>query len=144
MRILTPILSFCLVLSISAMASAQAPGERIRDAFQQVDANGDMLIERSEVPEKALPAFDRLLARGDADKDGKLSAAEFRDLAQKARGAVPPGALADRLKRMDKNGDGKIERSEFTGLSAVFERLDKNKDGSLTRDEIAAPGPRNK
>jgi Ca2+-binding EF-hand superfamily protein len=39
------------------------------------------------------------------------------------------------LKRMDKNGDGKVSREEFTGPEAQFDRVDADKDGFLTQQE---------
>jgi arylsulfatase A-like enzyme len=44
--------------------------------------------------------------------------------------------------RFDKNGDGIISKSEFTGPTRRFERLDKNRDGQLTGDEIPTGPPR--
>jgi len=43
--------------------------------------------------------------------------------------------------RFDKNGDGTISKSEFTGPSRRFDRLDKNRDGQLTGDEIPTGPP---
>jgi hypothetical protein len=43
-----------------------------------------------------------------------------------------------RVAAMDKNGDGKVSREEFTGPAALFDRVDSNKDGFLTPDEVRA------
>lgn len=37
---------------------------------------------------------------------------------------------------MDKNGDGKITRDEWTRKPKAFDRLDLNHDGILTPDEV--------
>ncbi len=37
---------------------------------------------------------------------------------------------------MDKDGDGKVSREEFTGPVARFDLLDKNGDGFLTEPEF--------
>jgi hypothetical protein len=42
---------------------------------------------------------------------------------------------------MDKNGDGRISRDEFTGQPAMFDRLDLNHDGYLDQsDRRQGPG----
>ncbi len=127
----------CLV-SPGRVANAQnGPlAERMRETFARLDANGDMVVEPTEVPEEGLPAFNRLLKRGDADKDGKLSFEEIRTLMQKVQAAGPNGgAMFERLRAMDKNGDGKIQREEFGGPPALFDRLDLNKDGVIEKGE---------
>jgi|GEM_PF-6187770 hypothetical protein len=42
----------------------------------------------------------------------------------------------DVIKKADKDGDGKISKTEFTGPQEAFDRLDKNGDGFITQDEI--------
>ncbi|HEY2157669.1 MAG TPA: EF-hand domain-containing protein [Isosphaeraceae bacterium] len=119
-----------------------------RETFERLDANGDGVIEKGEVPDKALPAFERFLKLGDADKDGKLQANEFRDLVAQIRAGAPAapgnnlGMFAvdpmGRFKALDKNGDGKVSRDEFTGRPAMFDRVDANKDGYLEAAEVKA------
>ncbi|WP_395446006.1 EF-hand domain-containing protein [Caulobacter sp. UC70_42] len=39
----------------------------------------------------------------------------------------------------DRNGDGRVTRSEFVdGPAPLFDRADRDHDGRLSRDEIAA------
>jgi len=73
--------------------------------------------------------FERL----DADKDGKVTKAEY----DAARGAE--------FKAADKNGDGFISKEEFAAygdqrrgefVDRMFARLDKNGDGKITADEL--------
>ncbi len=40
------------------------------------------------------------------------------------------------VSRNDKNGDGVVEKSEFRGGEARFDQMDKNKNGKLDRSEI--------
>jgi hypothetical protein len=47
--------------------------------------------------------------------------------------------LADRMKRHDKNGDGKIEKAEFQGPVNVFARFDRNEDGVVDKEELKNP-----
>jgi hypothetical protein len=44
------------------------------------------------------------------------------------------------VERLDRDGDGKVSRSEFDGPKDRFDYHDKNNDGYLTEDE-APKGP---
>jgi Ca2+-binding EF-hand superfamily protein len=129
-------------LAASPAARAQQPGGlNPVELFQMLDANNDAVITRGEVPESGREAFDRLLKLGDTNKDGKIDREEYRALLERARdsmgGAGPGGAAPGaRLQAMDKNGDGKVSRDEFTGPPAMFDRIDADKDGFITRDEV--------
>ena len=136
-----PILaSFALVLSagLPVMGQAAQPNAaRFREAFIKLDSNGDTVLERDEIPADGRAAFERLLKRGDANKNGKLEAEEFRALAQKLAVLNDITDVQARFKRMDKNEDGKVTRAEFTGVPANFDKIDADKDGSLSKAEIA-------
>ncbi len=135
-----------LALAASSATAQQAKGlPDFRDMFIRLDANGDTVLEREEIPESGRAAFDRLLSRGDKNKDGKIDADEMRGLGQKlaalkgqaGAGAVPGVGLAGaaRFQQVDKDDDGKISREEFPLAPALFDRIDADKDGSITRDE---------
>ena len=96
------------------------------------------MIEHQEVPESGRKAFDTLLKYGDADHDGKLEAAEYRNLMQKVNWAraASPEQREKRFKALDRNEDGKLGPDEFQGGPARFKQLDHNGDGFLSRDEI--------
>jgi Ca2+-binding EF-hand superfamily protein len=119
----------------AARAQQEKGAPNFRDTILRLDANNDMVIERDEVPESGRAAFDRLLKLGDANNDGKLDFEEFRAMAGKLRALSP--ANPDRLKAMDKDGDGKVSKAEFTGPEALFGRIDADKDGFLTQEEAA-------
>jgi Ca2+-binding EF-hand superfamily protein len=117
--------------------AAPAPGlANLREALISLDANGDQAIDRDEVPDDGVAAFERLLKLGDANKNGRLEGDEMRALFEKVRN-LGPVAPAERVKSMDKDGDGKVSRDEFLGLAAQFDRLDADKDGFVTREEFA-------
>jgi Ca2+-binding EF-hand superfamily protein len=134
------VLGFAVSVSDRAMAQAekQAPANPIQTVLQ-LDANGDMAIERDEVPESGIPAFEKLLKLGDANKNGKLDPEELRTLVQKVRGQAVLGPA--RFLAMDKDGDGRISRDEFTGVKANFGRFDVDQDGFITRAEAAKAAP---
>jgi hypothetical protein len=41
-----------------------------------------------------------------------------------------------KFQSMDKDGDAKVSRDEFTGPKARFDQLDRNGDGFLTQQEL--------
>ena len=46
------------------------------------------------------------------------------------------GGRAERLKRMDANGDGEISRDEWRGPPQFFDRMDQDGDGVISAKEI--------
>jgi hypothetical protein len=75
---------------------------------------------------EAKPAFQKL----DANRDGKISAAEFSKL------------QGGDLGRLDINGDGSLDRTEYdhtvwqpAGRDRGFDGIDGNRDGRLSRSE---------
>ncbi|MCH2582127.1 MAG: EF-hand domain-containing protein, partial [Planctomycetes bacterium] len=106
----------------------------------------------------------RALRSGDADGDGVLNAAEFAkafssgrasDRERASRSPRRPGSspggrpapyAADFIRRLDKDGDGKVSSEELpqtyrARLGGKFEEFDKNKDGALNQQEVAAMLP---
>jgi Ca2+-binding EF-hand superfamily protein len=135
---------FGLVLLAGGAVSARAQnagGINYAELFQQLDANGDLVIERGEVPESGRPAFEVLLKNADTNQDGKLDREEYRDMLLSLREAV--GSVKTKFAEIDKNGDGKISKDEFTGPEALFGRIDTDGDGVITLEEAQKfqPGP---
>lgn len=84
----------------------------------------------------------QILAKYDANKDGKLDDAE--------RAAIK----ADHFKTLDKDGDDKVKRADFPAALeaarekarlehelAMFDKMDTDKDGTVTAAEFAAFKP---
>jgi Ca2+-binding EF-hand superfamily protein len=101
--------------------------------FVQMDRNGDGKLSREEL---AVPEV--LFNRIDADKDGLITTAEAARFREETGAGPGLGIMLFRgLKEMDKNGDGKVSREEFTGPEPQFDRIDADKDGFITQEEAA-------
>lgn len=99
----------------------------------RMDSNGDGVVTREEVSERALARFDRM----DANSDGQIDAAE-RTAMREQRRARRAERRANRP-NPDANGDGRITRDEFAVRAfARFDRADANGDGTVTREERRA------
>jgi Ca2+-binding EF-hand superfamily protein len=88
-------------------------------------------------------------AKLDADRDGRGSRAEFKAYYRAAGFAPlvvvtrPPQALRRRLgealfRRLDRDGDGRLSRTELEGAPGLLRRLDENEDEVLTPSELLA------
>lgn len=120
---------------------AGAPG--MTAMLMRFDANGDGVLDSSEVPGRMQGIF----GRGDRNQDGKLTRDEVEALAQAqprgsrerpAMGGNGPGGPArDPLgAAIDADGDGTISASELAAAPAAIAKLDRNGDGVLEADEI--------
>lgn len=119
-----------------------------------MDSNRDGAITAKEHAAHAKAMFDKL----DANHDGKVTAAEIaagHESMMKEGKAMHGGpgmpamgmgagmgrgmSSADRIKKMDRNGDGKVSAAEHAaGAQAMFDEADTNKDGNLSKAEKAA------
>ena len=97
------------------------------------DLNKDGKVTLSEFQQTQANGILRL----DADKDGKITRAEAKPLADRAPNGT---SMVDRIwTRLDANKDGVITRAEIdAGAKRRFDLGDTNKDGSLSKDEIQA------
>lgn len=120
--------------------------------FKELDKNSDGQLSSDEVSEDRKRFFERLVRIGDKNSDGKLSSEEFQH-ATKAddrpveapRGEGGLGARPnpeDVFKRLDKDGDGKLTKSELPEpakayLGGIFDRLGKDE---ITKEEFLRAG----
>lgn len=90
---------------------------------------------------------DKLFARLDTNKDGKISPDEFTAFRKQnaevdAKASGKAGKRGQRLfTRFDTDKDGALSRTEADALLAWrFKRMDTNNDGVLTLEELQAKG----
>lgn len=136
------------------VSRAEYPGSL---SFEKVDRNRDGFITRDEVgltPQKE-PTPEELFKLWDANGDGRLSPEEYRGSVRfeemdKNRdrflsrdelglGKYPVqqtgGAFQYMLENWDKDGDGKLSKTEWKGKRS-FESVDTDKDGFIAENEI--------
>jgi Ca2+-binding EF-hand superfamily protein len=135
---------------------SKLPVETQREIFKRFDKNGDGLIQASEMrppqrPEGGGRPFPKLHEL-DADKDGKVSFAEFEEGPFADR--IPKERLREFFGRLDRNSDGSLSaadmpkdnrpyqdrpregRQEQHDPSRMIEMLDKNDDEALSFEEF--------
>ena len=119
--------SFALL--VGCASSEPTRMENFADAtFERLDTNRDNVVDAREMDD----ARARQFARADIDGDGYISGSETadRDGRRGRRGGGDPVA------RMDRDGDGRVSRTEFRGTTDLLERADYNGDGRVTRREF--------
>ncbi len=105
------------------------PGGGAAELFKRADKNGDNKLTEDEVPAEAWAR----LSKADKDSDGSVTVEEL----QAAGGGRPSGGGGDRLKEMDKNGDGNLSKDEVPERAWEYmSRADKNGDDVLSKEEL--------
>lgn len=132
------LLSVLLVGAVVAVVGGTAlAAPQVGDAPRpKLDANNDGAIDRTEAA--AHPRLSAEFDQLDRNRDGKLDASErpHRKGGHGRRGGHDGMA---RLIDADKDGDGRISRTEAATLPRIgesFEQIDANRDGFLVRSEL--------
>ncbi|NNE84772.1 MAG: efflux RND transporter periplasmic adaptor subunit [Alphaproteobacteria bacterium] len=136
-----------LMVGTSGPSQAQS-GRPLSPIAQNLDANGNGVIERGEARGPADANFDTI----DKDKSGTLDGDELFNFFQGGGSApdaasTPPSSgdakpgekrpLSPQAKARDANNNGVLERSETGGpIVANFDAIDKDKSGTLDGDEL--------
>jgi Ca2+-binding EF-hand superfamily protein len=95
----------------------------------QFDANKDGKVTRAEFDAASLATFDKFAKAGGIGRDGFYQMAAGKVRAMQER----------KFARLDGNHDGKLTLAEFEApQKKLFARLDKNNDGAISKDEMMA------
>lgn len=124
------------LLAIPALAQENSNSNTDKPAKETAVApNNDMKGRHGPVDLEKFSRMDDLKA-ADTDGDGVLSRAEIEALAQKRI----VSRAADRMeRRLDINGDGKVTLAEIENQrKKEFAALDRNEDGKIDRSEMRA------
>ena len=121
MRILLPLIPLILVPSL-ARAQGGDPWERM----QRYDANKDGKVTRAE-----FQGPDRVWQRMDANGDGEVTREEAGRMRRRGRNSQDNSLT----RSMDADKDGKVSKAEW---DAYFKKHDENADGQLDADEMRA------
>jgi Ca2+-binding EF-hand superfamily protein len=100
-----------------------------------VEGNPDGAISASEHAASADKRFEMM----DADKDGRVTAAEIGAShgAESAAWAKQRMSAADKIRKLDADNDGALTRAEYAaGSQKMFSKMDADGDGNLTAAEM--------
>lgn len=117
----------------------QGDAVRYQNYVRCVTDNETQLVENPtvEVRETKHYQLDGSETEMNSQQPGPMRPSSFAP--SKASGAKRGNPMAD----LDKNGDGKLSRSEVRGpLAQDFSRLDRNNDGYITSDELPSHPPK--
>lgn len=115
---------------------AGLPAFAAPDLLAKMDADRNGRISAAEHAEGARAMFRAM----DADKDGRVTRREMTA----AQGKVGSGkrsamSSAEKIRVIDGNHDGVLSAEEHqAGSEVMFALMDRNKDGKLTRGEYSA------
>ena len=122
----------------SGSLAAESKSSAADPEFVRMDTNRDGKVSADEHAAGAKQTF----ATMDANKDGKVTGAEMKASYQRITGQKAKKSdmtAADKIKVVDKDGDGMLTAEEHAaGSRVMFEKMDTNRDGFLTKDELVA------
>lgn len=130
----------CVMVVLATGSACAADGQKARQAFRQMDQNGDRALQFTEIQAARAALFDRL----DANRNGVVNNSEAQAAFQRVReGGRLQMATAEgpetQARRMDANGDGRITRAEFAQfIPDRLLRADSNGDRALSPSELRA------
>lgn len=131
-----PSTSFLMTTCLSiALCATAANAQNARQMMQQIDSNGDGMIQFSELQSFRVRAFDQF----DTNGNGIADPAELTALEQQAANSGRSGPASLDPYASDTNMDGVITREEFASyIPPRTLGADRNGDGALSRSELRA------
>jgi hypothetical protein len=148
-KALVGIIGFAAVLFFAALVLAQPQGGAPAQGGDAAQSTGKTTKGMTGLTPGQQPD---LIAQMDADKDGKVTQAEwvawgrpeklFAKYDKNSNGSIdtdekPTGMPSFEL--TDINGDGKVVADEFPGPEAMVKQFDKDGNGYLTESELSSP-----
>ncbi|XP_067682711.1 uncharacterized protein [Haliotis asinina] len=134
-------------------------GERLTDneveeMIREADMDGNGMIaykgEGANLSEKQRAEYQEAFSLFDKDGDGTITTVELGDVIRSLGGEVTESQLAEIVKEVDTNKNGRIEFSEFAAMMAnavdekqsdseilrAFKVFDKDNNGYISRSEL--------
>jgi Ca2+-binding EF-hand superfamily protein len=100
--------------------------------MERYDANNDGSLSQEEIDSNRTQWH----ADSDQDKSGDLTIAEFETLWLKARREM----MVREFQEFDRDGDGKVTLDEYKApLAMLIARMDRNGDGVINREDRGQP-----
>jgi len=131
MRISVPVMAVVLALSIVIIPSVLTQNALASDSTTHRDSHGGITILLGEFIHGFIDPAD--------GSDGPPPGSSSGPPPEEPKPEENKGY--DYIAQWDKNGDGKVSRSEFKGSPGQFDALDKNKNGYISRKEARDISP---
>lgn len=126
-----------LIAAIAALFATTAlaqPGPGRERMNPDADRDGKVTLAEFKAAHEARQT--QMFARLDTNKDGKITQAEMDAMPKRHEGGGRHGRGGGMLMRLDADKDGAVTKAEMSAMAERrFQMADSNKDGWLSQDE---------